>query len=165
MPTEILRPSGNVNTLWGTYDYTNIDDELTYPDSHSQADSAQPGKNDDSEEQAWSFPVPTGEVTSLKVWIVGSAFGGPPKPGWMGVRLKVNGSFVTQQAFTLDARSWNSKEFTDGWSSVSSLEVWLEADPSIEPTEGQRVEVLYVEATTVAGVTDARLSLGLGLGI
>ena len=150
MATEILRPSGNVNTLWVTNSFSNINEVVINP-AAGGGGSVQADDGDESEEQIWSFPSLSSltAITSVDIHIYHrdtGISGDPPA----GVRIKVGGVWSASQDFNYNGTySWDSNAYGGTWvdSDFVNFEVGVTAPNSIGSGREYELSTLYAEIT------------------
>ena len=110
--TEIIRPSGNVNTLWFGNTYTLIDDVVQEPTAGDNS-FASANDSDDNEIQEWIMSRPSGNydsITGLTLWSyvkVGSTTGD------IGISIEVSGNVMPETVESLTTTyTWFKSDFT-----------------------------------------------------
>jgi hypothetical protein len=143
-PNEIIRPNGNVNTLWSTNSYTLIDNNVVQPASGS-GDFANATGADDFKKQSWSVASPLGEgsVTLLRLWVEAAT-------ATIGLELqasvKIGGVETDPQALLVTGGTflWFSVDFSGIWNDLTNVEVSL-LTPDISGFNELYVSVVYIE--------------------
>ena len=159
MATEILRPTGNINTLWAPNDYTLIDDPVESPTA-GDGSVVEADGNDDNENQIWSLdaPVVLNNITDITLY-VRHYFDDDGQPGVYDVQgnVKVGGSFLSSQTLTTsisgyiyDSVTWSGT--WDAGTDFSDFQVSVQVG-SLAGVEAYQIDVLYIELTGTTGGT------------
>jgi len=154
MATQIIRPSGNYNTLWGTYDYTNFDLTTVDPSTPSAA-AVKCLSTDDNEAQEWNLAAPgtSGTITSAVVHLYakfdnanGTALNA------FTVNLFLN-SFLGSGAITLSTSyAWVTKSYSSLSIGTTGLSSRLQiTSPTMGKQESANFICAYVDLTYSAG--------------
>ena len=143
---EIVRPNSNVNTLWETYSYTNIDDYVEKPSTPS-SDSVEAGSSDDYEEQIWGFDVMSASnivsVTAVHANI--HAADGHVTGDHPSVRIKAGGVWSATQTAELED-GWYTLIFYDVWSATDIDSLQLGINPRlVNNSEDIILDAIYCE--------------------
>lgn len=162
MGTYYLDPDGNVNTLWTTYDFSNIDKEVRQPTAPSTGTFILGvyyiGNDDRGERQEYSFEsmskLYAEYISSIKVWAYGKyiTISGSPT---CDCDINISGCNDKNFGFTA-SWSWKSVEWVSGTnfvqygvnqSHLDGIQVVCEANI---PTSGDSIQIagLYIEITT-----------------
>lgn len=154
MATEIIRPNSNNNTLWATFDYTNIDDVVTQPSAGDGAICAA-NRDDDNETQIWGLSAPSTlvSITQAVVWVYQTMENSNSKT--ITVNLNIGGNWQTGQTFTSaidQTLTWVSKTFTGTWTSADFASALVSLGiGTMGNADDFDVDVIYVELTGTAG--------------
>ncbi len=155
MATELVRPTSAINTVWEDSTVTNIDDVVTQPTAPSGdqcSDSIQSG------EQIWQCAtgVGPGLSTTVKIWLYHEDDTAASES--IGVRLKVNGSFLTGQTFQVGdngAPLWTSNTFTTS-TAVAGMVLQIAIDDSMmSKSNAIHLYCAYCEITYTPPAPDA----------
>jgi len=155
MTTVVIRPSGNVNALWDTNTFANIDDNVLQPSIGDGLDDLQLG-SDAGEEQIWflsGLNIPGGTLTDLIVYTYGLAdnandihasgrayFNGTPTTTWERFDFLTTGD------------AWDSGIWTGLSQSTENLVIAFGLDGSKTPSfsvgksTSLNLDVVYAEA-------------------
>ena len=155
--TEILRPTGNINALWGPNDYTLIDDPVESPTA-GDGSVVEADGNDDNENQIWSLDAPStlSTITDITLY-VRHYFDDDGQPGVYDVQgnVKVGGSFLSSQTLTTsisgyiyDSVTWSGT--WDAGTDFSDFQVSVQVG-SLAGVEAYQIDVLYIELTGQGG--------------
>jgi hypothetical protein len=148
MPTQILRPIGNINTAWANFDYQQIDDAVIDPTA-GDATGLFVDNADDTKTQKWSLPSSLlRTLTRIDFHVNGSR--GAVSGGSMTLSLRANGVEIESAAIRLTAITpvfgWDSISKTKSLGNpAGSLELW--ATSSHGMTDSDTYDVIYVLLT------------------
>ena len=153
------RPGSNVNTLWDTYDYTNIDDAVSSPTASGDSDYIVATDSNEDDIQKYSFPGfdPTASfatVTSIQAYVRCKDIGG--RDPEFEVSVYFNSTEQTKRTISMDEEgsfAWFSPTaWTGSWaaSSVSGIQLWFDASGR-NPDFQISVAYIVVDGTPAAG--------------
>jgi hypothetical protein len=143
---EVLRPNSNVNTLWDSYNYLNLDLTVLSPSSPSATSHVQPDSGDDNKEQIWGFTDPgeSGYDTVTSIYLHIHADDGNVS-GDVTVRLKIAGNWTASQADELED-GWYEFLFTGSWDYDDLDTLQLGINPgTVNNTEDIIFDAFYCE--------------------
>ena len=145
----IKRPIANVNTLWTTYDYTNIDDVVEDPTAGS-GDIISADDTDDTEEQIYDLALVNAantlslySIDQVIVKVYGNYGGASSQDA--DVRVKIGSNWTSQQSLGLPATAaWVTKTFNGSWNVadfMTTFQIGLQASVTKNSID---IDVVYV---------------------
>jgi hypothetical protein len=148
---EVLLPTGNINTLWNVYDFSNIDNNMRNPATTGDSTYCTADGTDDGEEQKWSFtdPVTSYGITSVYVHVRHKddrITSNPPAQ----VYAKIGGVWISGGTIDYDTTwGWSGVQFDGSWvsSDLDDFQVGLVAPGSIGHSREYNVSSVYAELT------------------
>lgn len=155
MATETRHIISNVNALWSTNAYTNLDNTVESPSTPS-AVGITANDGDDNEDQQYNLAQPTFSgykfVTAIKIWAYPTVLDDSPI-----IRVKING--IVYGEFNLfNINTWTSNTVSGLWIASDFSGGWVMSalSPTLDKDESITIKAMYTELTVVAGTTNLR---------
>lgn len=166
MADENLYPNGNTNTLWGTYDFSNIDDAVETGSTAGRSTYIIQGRKDDSEKQEHEFEATTYSAVSRIDIHIDFEFDndGTPAAKSCDFVLDVDGTDEYTGSIMTDASgpSWTTFYVTGSWTQAEIANMSLSYDfGGVDTDEEGRLFVVYAKVTEEGGSTEPDAPTGM----
>jgi hypothetical protein len=159
---EILRPTGNDNTLWADNSYLDIDDAVLTGSSAGDGTYVYADDGDKSEVQSWTTPSLSSitDPTQVTVYVRHKDAGISGDPD-SSVNIYVGGAWQTAVPISYGSSfTWVSVQFTGTWTTANfdDFRIGITAPNSIGHGKEYHVAVVYAEvcAPVAAGGGDSQ---------